>query len=535
MRDISRQSTMAERFPKTVRPNRIRLQTSANAGVVIPLAYIPLLREDGIKKANMRFKFDMQETAETLVNGIRVSVQAWFMPQLAMDRFDGLDVFNKSYAGLPPYDGEPVVPFFNMAAYGSHAPETINPIFQALGMQGKTTDLVNWDIVEAYNQIQNHRYRDASSDIELRELDDTSLAPAFWHHSQFDHVVPTFDQAMIDGEVNLTIEESKLLVQGVGTRPATSFSTNTINKPDGTSSAELNDDLYGIKDLNGDFADVYVEMQQSGLKMNMSNFHLAKKTAAYARIMRKHEKLPEAYLRNMVMNGMRIPETEMMQPHLINEATALFGYRRQNATDGDSLGDGVTTGDTVVDIPVRLAPTNTGGMIMYTAEIVPEQLFERKQDYYFHNGSVENLPERMRDDLDQQPVSVVPNSYVDIDHTDPTGTFGYAPLNYQWSRDMVNIGGKFHKPNVADAFDEDRQILWMVEQVDPTLTSDFLLCNSFNQSVFASTNTDSFEIQGRAEVEIVGNTTFGPTLYEGSNAYDAIVAEIPTEQIDQDE
>ena len=133
-----------------------------------------------------------------------------------------------------------------------------------------------------------------------------------------------------------------------------------------------------------------------------------------------------------------------------------------------------TTGVAQGRLSIRCPQTNTGGIIMITAEIVPEQLYERKKDYFLYATDTDHLPSTLRDELDPEKVSVVKNSHVDVLHSTPDGTFGYSYLNHEWDRNLVNVGGKYIRP-VNDAFDEDRQKIWTTEVADPALNADFLL------------------------------------------------------------
>ena len=155
-----------------------------------------------------------------------------------------------------------------------------------------------------------------------------------------------------------------------------------------------------------------------------------------------------------------------------------------------------------------------------------EQLFERQKDHYLHNTSVSNYPEFTRDELDPEKVSIVTNDHIDVDHSNPNAIFGYAPLNHEYMRSAPNIGGKYYRPDVDAAFDEDRQKIWANETVDPELTEDFYLCNNVHHKVFADSTSDAFEITARGIFEITGNTVFGGALKEATDDYDQVMADV---------
>lgn len=212
----------------------------------------------------------------------------------------------------------------------------------------------------------------------------------------------------------------------------------------------------------------------------------------------------------------------------------MFGYQQRFATDAANLDESVSNGFATVDLTVRTPPMNTGGVILITAEIVPEQLWERKKDYYLYETNADNLPNYLRDVLDPEQVEVVQNDHLDVNHATPNGTFGYAPLNHAWNRDLVNIGGKYYRP-ADDAFTEDRAKIWTVETTDPTLSSDFYLVSGLHKKVFADTVSDSFEITCLSDMQISGNTVFGQRLLEAdaTSDYEEITSLVDSNRIDK--
>jgi len=513
-----------------------RVLTSGNAGKIMPLTYIPLLREDAVRSGKMRFTFEMAETAETLMNGVNVDVKAYFVPYLAFDRFNGMDQLNRSYMGVPEVEGGTAVPFFETAAFGAHGS---NAVYSTLGMHAGTTTQVNTAVLEAYNSIVNFRRRERSTLLSQRDRYDGTLAEAFWKHSSMKHIVPSFDEAMIDGEVPL----GSLSVSGHAPLRSPFKNTATI-WDNGVYAGEGDYPLSQTTTVAGNevlWGDIYADLDAitnqasgaGGARLTLSNIEMAKKTAAFARMRSKYQGIDDDYIIDLLMSGISIPEQMLQNPLLIAEQSQLFGYSKRFASDGANLDESVTTGVTNIDLNIRVPQINCGGVIMVTAEITPEQLFERSKDHYFYNSSVAALPEFTRDFLDPEKVSVVTNDHVDVSHNDPSATFGYAPLNHEWMRSTPNIGGKFLRPTANTAFDEDRQRIWAVETVNPTLTSDFYLCSNMHSKVFADTVSDSFEILGLGQFEIDGNTVFGAALEEATDDYDQVLADVDQTRIVQ--
>lgn len=524
----------------TIRSRRLeekRVLTSGNAGKILPVAYIPLLREDSLVSGRMRLSFEMMETAEALMNGINVQVNAYFVPWLAFDRFEGsMDRLNRSYAGQPAYDGGPVTPWFNLS--GTAWDLRNSPIAKTLGLHSRVGIKKNMAFLEAYNAIVNYRRKQRSKSLPLRAWNADTLAEAFWHHTAMKHIVPDFDQALIDGEVALNIVSADLPVRGVYVGNADLTSTAAagtfkgVNGPNAggeqlyTGNSSMGDTWGIASDAVSGLPAIFAEMQSNGVTVSLSNIDLAKKTAAFARLRQQYQGHDDDWIIDTLMSGIRLPEQALKEPVLMQQVNTLFGYSTRFASDAANLDESVTTGATYVDLNLRLPRVNTGGIIMVTAEIVPEQLFERQKDYFLHAQTVAELPEYVRDYLDPEKVALVENQHVDMDHSDPTGTFGYAPLNHQWMRSGPNIGGKYYRPAVDASFDEDRQKIWAVETVDPELTADFYLCTQMHQKVFADTVSHAFEIMARGRFVIEGNTVFGPALLEATEDYDKVMAKV---------
>lgn len=511
---------------KSIRTDSVRVLTSGNAGRILPVAYFPVLREDRVSSGKLRVAVEMTETVELLENAISVTAYVHFVPHLALDRFKSMDELNRSYQGVAGAGGS-VIPYFQTMTYDRNA-----AFWKTLGVHDVQGATVNAAPVEYYNEIVNFRRRSRSEKLTLRSALDTTLAAGFWRHNDLAHIVPDFDQAMMDGEVTLNIASAMLPVRGLGFFTAAANGTPVANRT-AREAGSTGTATYPLSVTSGDGAnavavrvtgstlataraDVFAELASQNVKLSLSNIELAKKTAAFAQMREKFAGIGDDALIDLLMEGIRVPDEALKQPILLDRQSTMIGYNRRWATDAANLSKDVTTGETFLDLSFRTPPLNTGGAIFVTLEIVPEQLWERRADTFVRTTSPSALPNFMRDFLDPEKVSIVQNGYVDVLHGTPAGTFGYAPLNHEWNRDLVRVGGKFQR-GLTDTFSEDRQRMWTVEQLNPALTQDFYLCTSLHQKVFADQLADGFEIKARGAVEFIGNTVFGKGLVERSN------------------
>lgn len=543
MRDVNRQSTAAVKWPRSNRNHATTALTSFQPGKLVPIAVMPMLREDSLS-GRFNVAVEMLETNELLMNPVNVRLTAYLVPLLALARFEGSrDQFDRSYMGQPKVDGGPVVPFIETLAAGTHGS---NEVYKALGLHAKSTDLVNTAYLEAYNTVWNFRARNRSPDITERARLATTLAPAFWHHSRFEHVVPDFDQAVIDGEValnftagNLPLKKAGVAVGVVpvtyretgatpGARTLTRNATGSAGSPTqvvqaGTALAPLVTEV--------DLAGIVAEMTTGGTTISLSNLELAKKTQAFARVREQYQELDDEWVIDMLMDGLTIPDQALKQPILLADQMVRIAQAKRFATDADNLAESATSGGAVASMSIRVPKLSTGGVVMIFAEAVPEQLFERQRDPFFHSGNVDAWPEALRDYLDPEKVDVVKNGEIDTDHATPNNTFGYAPMNWKWNAWGPRVGGKFYRPTTNTATDDARKRLWSVETVNPSLAADFYLTTTMHNKPFLDLVVDNFELTIVGNAVINGNTQFGGLLVEATNNYDAVAEKAPTDRI----
>lgn len=538
---INRTHTAPIATPRTMRRQSARGITSLPAGKMVPIAAYPLLREDAIRSGRLRFSFEMMETAEILMNAVNVRVMAYLVPTLALERFNGsMDQLNLSYEGKPPMEGEAVVPFIEQAVFGAHGS---NPIYKYLGLHGRPTQLVNTAYLESYNAIWNFRAKNRSPDLALRTRLQTSLAPAFWAHDMFKHIVPDFDQAAIDGEVPLNVVSSDLDVKfrTIGSddpKPVFKDSVSGVAGGSGTVGADAasiwRGGGAGVNQAYDPVGTLFAEMEAGGITVSLSNIELAKKTAVFARL-RQQYNAHDDWIINLLMDGINIPDQAFKQPMLLADKRTVFGMAKRYASDSGNLTESVVNGATYLDMSIQLPRIGTGGVVMIVAEITPDQLFERQIDPYLMAGDVDDLPQYLRDTLDPEKVDVVKCERIDVDHNTPNATFGYEPLNARWNINAPRIGGKFYRPEVDAGFDEDRQRIWAVETQNPTLSTDFYLCTNIHTKPFVVTNQDPFEVVTQGEVFVEGNTVFGGHLIEATDDYEKVLAVAPQERIEKAE
>ena len=544
--NINRQVATPLNIPRTRRNHAVATLTSFDAGVMAPVAVFPMLREDAFS-GRFSIAVEMMETHEFVMNPVNLRVMAYCVPWLALPRFEGSrDQFDRSYSGIAQIEGGSVIPFFDTDARGA---DGANAVYDTLGLHAPTAKEVNNMYLQAYNLIWNFRAKNRSKELTERAMTATSLAPAFWQHSRFEHILPDFDQAVIDGEVALNLVDINLAGTAAVTRTGTG---NVLIRRASDASLETNGNLSlsasGILressgsdavqiDPNGtlqvSLAGLVAELEGAGVSMSLSNLELARKTQVFAKLREQFEGHDDEYIIDMLMNGLSIPDQALKNPILIADRTVRISQAKRYATDAANLAASAVSGGAQVDLSLRVPRLSVGGVVMVVVEAVPEQLFERQSDPFFYVDAVADLPEFLRDHLDPEKVDVVLNGDIDTMHTSPNNTFGYAPMNWKWNSFGPRIGGKFYKPSSGTANDTERRRLWGVETTDPVLSTSFYIVNSIHQKPFINTTADPFELVMTGNAVIEGHTVFGGLLAEDTGNYDAVLAEADQTRIDQ--
>lgn len=531
--ELNRQDFNPVQIPRTYRGSLVETFTSLPAGRSVPLYAHALFREDQIRRGRVSVALEMHETAEILMNPVNVEVSAWFVPYLAFDRFEGWDDLNRSYAKAQGNS----INFFHTEAFGAEPAE--DGILQKLGHSMPAGKTINTQFIEAYNVIQNFRARNRSPNLTDRGNYDRTLAPAFWDHRRWRHVVSDVDFEAIDGEIPLNITSADLPVKGIGrwtTGPSAATSSSyqtpgqTVTEPGWLSSAAH---LFVSEDPdNPGFPGVFAELQADGVTVSLSNIDLARQTRAWAKMLERYNGISDQYLVDLLIQGISVPEQMWRQPMLLAKKKTIFGMSKRYSTTAGSLTESVVNGATMVDLNINLMRQNTGGVIMILAEYTPDQIWERTEDFGLTITDTDDLPNAQLDSLDPEKVEVVKCSYVDAMHNTPDAQFGLAPMNHWADQQQTRIGGRYRRPDVDATVDEDRMRFWTAEVANPTLNEDFYKASTIHTRPFADTVNDPVDATCRGQLIIEGNTQFGPALIEASDNYRDTLAAVDTTRIE---
>lgn len=543
----------AVQFNRTQRPSTNRLLTSFEAGTLVPCHVDHVLREESVTGA-VTASIQMAETPELVTNAIHANMYTYFVPYLADEfaQFNGsLEELNRSYAKQPSISTGSVIPFFevnkywNGSAVVSGTASTFDTdtshgraeFYQTLGIHiaGNT---VNSSYVQAYNASTNTIYKNRSEQLTLRNPFDHTLAKCLWPKSGNDMIVADYDEKLIAGEVTL----NGLTFSAPLTSTRAEYNTSDMSTPTNTVDATASGYLYNpaadganITNVAGKFiwSDIMAELTTSSTgaaTLSLADFDKARKTARWAKLRSEFAGRTDDWIIDQLMQGHTMPLERLKEPILVGYSAGVFGMNQRYATGSASdLDDSRTLGIVQVSHRVSVPRTVTGGILITMISCAPEQIWERKKDYFLYNADTDNLPNALRDHLSiegGQGVAAVTKDHLDVLHSSPTAVLGYAPINHEHRKNDVHIGGKFYRPASDTTYVQDRARLWSNEVQNPSLNTDHYLCTTLHKKVFADQVADGFEMSSVSALRMATNVQFGPMLKETdtSSDYDAITA-----------
>lgn len=535
---MARQNTQPVAFGKTRRYDQAVTMSSGDAGVVLPVTYIPLLRGDSAS-GTLGIDIDLAEMPKPLVNAVQANVQLWFVPKPAFPQFAGYDEFMHSYQGLPikslgQADRNPP-PFFNTVSASSRDKYRNSTFLRTLGIH-LPANPANTDLLDAFNLIYNFRLAAHSSKLERRkyaaeDIDEAlDLPPAFWPSNRFSRVVPDYERALIVGSLDLDVVAGRLPVHNLYILPAGVSNIELVPLPDSPSEgpASRGGRLHFGADSNV-VRRVYAEMAGESVITSLNDIDKARVRQAFAKLRSSYAGNDATGFDNddvlvaELMQGLHVPEDQFKRPWLLANKRVTFGMVERYATDGASLDQSVSQGRASVLLDFAVPGQDVGGYIVCTLEVLPERIYERQEDIVTSILSPSEFPDALRDIQRTEPVDVVSNRRIDTATTEPNRAYGYEPMNDRWNREFTRLGGVFYQATPGAPWTENRSNIWSPEIVNPRFNeTHFLAPKPFPHDVFSDTEAPAFEFVTRHDCTIVGLTQIGDVLVENNDDYEAV-------------
>lgn len=537
---MARQSTAPVSFSRSVRKDSSVVMTSARAGVVVPLAFIPLLAGDSAS-GKCGIDLNLKEMPKPLLNGVTANFQAWFWPKSAHPSFPGRDELLHARTGqaiksLGAPDRAPP-PFFTVISGASLTTAAASDFFKKIGVHIPVGSAINSDLIDAFNVIYNFRLAAHSSRLTRRPYASENIAvacalpPAFWPSSRLSRVVPDYERALVVGALDLDVAAGQMPISGITFQGGNQAqSTAQIVKTATTVGVGVAGNSVTFASKAGNISDIFAEMSGQTIGTTLADIDKARTTQAFA-------KLRTAYAGNdatgfdnddtivaHLMQGLPVPPDQFKRPWLLDSKRVGIGFAERFATDAANLDASVSLGRASAILSLNVPNQDVGGIILITVEVLPERVDERMSDEFLLTTTVAGLPDALRDIQRVEPVDIVTNRRVDAKHTNPNGMYGYEPMNDVWNRDFTRLGGDFYMASPGGGWTENRSAIWQTEIVNPTFSSTHYLAPApFPHDVFSDVNADAFECVCRHSVSIVGLTQMGDVLAENNDDYEAVV------------
>jgi hypothetical protein len=517
-------------FKMTTRPVQKKVLGSQDAGNAIPTSmdYVGP-NESGV--GNVALNVQMMETSEPITNAVHATAMTYLVPFTAFEQFNGSEEeAMRRYEGKESLITGNVEPFFNTNKYWNGTAVVTDTdastwdtaggngrseFYKTLGLHTQKTTINN-SYVQAYNIVQNHRRRARSPQLAERNEFDHTIAEAFWPNSGNSMIVADYDEAVNQGEVTLDGLTFKAPLVSFGSstdgdyktpRAATSDTVvGTYEAPDGTeSSGRL-------------FETMWAELSTGGnATMSLADIAQGRLIAEYAKKRANMSGQSEEYIIDLLMRGIMPSSAVSRLPILVGMGKGIFSMNQRYATDAANLEDSVTNGMVNINYRCAVPRTKLGGVLVTQLEVAPEQVWERKKDYFLYTTDAGKLPNALRDHLQiegGEGVKVVTKDHLDVNHSTPDAILGYAPLNFEHRINDVRIAGKFYRPASDSTYVEERSRIWSSEAANPSLNTDMYLCTNVHKKVFADQVSDSLEYTLVSDFNLRTDIQFGDRLQE---------------------
>lgn len=524
-------------FQRTQRAVDIIRRTDARAGVLHPLAFIPLFPEDSFT-GTVSCTIEMEPAVKPLDNGILCGVRAVYVPFAASERFHSITEYFNALAGNPEKNGV-VTPWQTQIAMTAATPPAI---LAAMGYQVRTGNKNDFPI-RAYNIASNMLWRKLGKEIPARTELDVTLARAPFRDPLVQEIVPDFDVSLLAGELDFSLS-GQAPVSGIYMEQGASFAAvhtsaiDTVQTVIPANSRQVlsfgqdnaNQRMIVEKAASGAYPYIRAELSALGGKINLAQLDQIQKTVAFAKYLETiEEQLGTAVeaqtAMDLLVRGLRIPQILERQPLLVGEGTSVIGYMTHRSTEAASLNVTRTTGMAQVNVRMNVPQQTTGGMIMLLADFQPERHHERAEHPWWNVLTPNDIPDAARDTMAVQPVDIINNHRLDSQHASPTVRFGYAGRNRHWQWPEFGLGGRAYRKALTD---ENKMSYWAVDVANPTLSTSWYLMpmeaaaahngNNANAGIhhypFADTTLPPFKIVTRVDGAAMGLTQFGPILQE---------------------
>lgn len=551
---MARQSTAPLPYQHSNRVDNMARMTTARAGRVDLIDFIPVLRGDSVG-GSAEIQLQLNHMPKPLLNAVIGNVQAWFVPHSALPRFSGWDEFIAAYhkqviKAHGHVDRNPPALFQPISVAPGQTIHT-STILRTLGVHIGGFGNINNTVFDAYSLVYNFRLEAHSSKLTKRPyyVDNPAVAVeparAFWPQNRFSRVVPDYERALVMGQMQLDVIAGQLPVSGIsaigvdddttgsrldaGIQQTISGNSRTmITSPEGTTRVGLSFKAYA--DDTGPVSEIVAEMAGQTVVATLQDIDKARTTQAMAKARSAMAGidgsgyLGENTILAELMQGLSARDLDYRRPWLLGQQMVTFGMLERHATDSAGLDDSVSIGRAAVRVPLNLPQQDSGGVIIITCEVLPERVYERQGDAWLGVLDSDQLPQADRDVLRPEPVDIVPNWRVDAKHSNPGQVYGFEAMNDKWNREAIALGGAFFQPTPGStSYNEARAALWVPEIVNPVYNRDhFLAPSPFPHDVFSDTEAHAYQAVVRRSCVIRGLTQIGDVLVEDNSDFEAV-------------
>jgi hypothetical protein len=544
MRETETIPMMAQRFKESTRPIEIKNLTSAELGEAVPItaSYVGA-NESGV--GNVQMNVQLAETPEPITNAIHATAMTYLVPFTAFSQFNGSEEeAMRRYAGEPSLFTGNVEPFFEKNKWYNSVNETeatlssdyareidtvvtgqrgesgLAKFYQTMGMHTQAENINN-SYVQAYNIVQNHRRRARSPQLAERNEFDHRLAEAFWPNSGNSKIVADYDQAVMTGEVTLSGMTGRAYIaseylNSEATPPKIASEDTTYSATDNFYPTEYGSTITDAGD-HYEFSKIWADFSSANPTISLAELAQGELVAKWAQKRAALSGQSAEWIIDLILRGIQPSSAISRLPILVGMSKGIFSMNQRYATDAANLEDSLTNGMVSLNYRCAVPRTKLGGVLITQLECAPEQVWERKKDYFLYTTDVGKMPNALRDHLmieGGEGVEVVTKDHLDVNHSTPDAILGFQPLNEKWKVNDIRVGGKFYRPASDSTYVEERARIYSNETSDPALNTDHYLVTNLHKKVFADQVSDALEITAVHDFKLRSDIQFGDRLQE---------------------
>lgn len=334
--------------------------------------------------------------------------------------------------------------------------------------------------VRAYNMIWNQRYKDQDIDSDVSE-DSTAVQKIRWEKNQFTTARPWSQRGT---EVSIPLGTSADVL-GIGVADTVTFANSQdlllSNDTTYTTNDVSNGQTYAIEGSSG-YPGIYADLTNA-TAATINDLRLAFATQNFMELRAKYGANYIDYLGYLGIHGQ---DSRLQEPEYLGggKQTISFSEVIATAETGTSVDVGDLKGHGIAAVKTnkfrKFIPEH--GYVLTLLSVRPKTIYANGLPKMWTRTDKEDFFTKELERIGQVEIE---NREIYVDHTTPTGTFGWGDRYHDYREGVSHVSGEFTPGQALDHFTQA-----ISYSSDPSLNSTFLQCDPSNR-IYATTTNDN--------------------------------------------